>query len=112
MSKLEQLFHEELQDAKSLYDLRKGNPRERWNGMCCFCGFKPYTELLHFMPQTKANIKMVGDIIDAPIVQVLPGCRQCNSVTYESIPKHVPYAVILAGRKAFQRYLMQKFKNK
>ena len=94
MSKLEQIFHEELAEAKA----------EGWDGKCCFCGKRPYTCLAHNNAQSKAHYKMVGDLVDAPISQVVPSCTECN-MAYEREIKVMPLQVVNAGRRAVDYYI-------
>lgn len=93
---IEQHFHETLLEYY-------------FGGECVFCGRKKWTELCHDISQSKANKKVFGDIIDAPLLNVLPGCHECN-MNYVREVIYFPVGVIRAGKAAWRRYYAQKTK--
>ena len=59
---------------------------------CPYCG-KPYTvdnpmHLCHWQSNSKINRKIVGELIDMPILNVIDGCCECNTINYKSANEH------------------------
>jgi hypothetical protein len=100
MINLKTLFSDALNDIKYY---RGGLP-------CCFYPEMQWRELCHIMPRSKTNMKacakVFGDknMIDLPLINVLPGSRYANHEGYCVVPKKVLFDVYIAAQKTLEQY--------
>lgn len=103
MQKLESLFHESLSDRYP-----------RGVTACCFYPDRLWHELCHLMPQTKVNRKAchtlwgIPDLIDLPLINVMPGSRYANHEGYTTQVSRCAWAVVVSARAATLEWLSKK----
>lgn len=105
MRRIIAIFGEMLADAHA---------KNEWDGICLFCGHEKYTGLAHNISASKANYDIFGTMIDMPIVNVIPSCRECNSGHHRGYARRVQYTpavVIRIARAAWDQYYSQCMKN-
>jgi hypothetical protein len=106
MRTLISFFGEALSDARE---------HGGWDGVCVFCGKAPYTDLAHNQSRSESNIKIFGKtLVDAPIIQVLPSCRECNSGIHSGYAreiKHFPPILASLARDSWDRFFAAAFND-
>lgn len=103
MSKLERMFHEHLD---ILY------PRGE---ACCFYESAQWSQLCHLAPQSKVNAQAcrmvwgMPELIDIPVINVLPGSRRANIGSDKTIlVRCIDYRIIKAGRDTMTAWMHKK----
>lgn len=99
-------------DIKSIYRqvLSEWQNEGRWGGRCFFCG-EPWNELAHNFSDSKPHRKLMGEtLLDMPLTQLVPSCRECNSGIHRGYSREIKcsgadaLALILIARETWERY--------